>query len=353
VVGTFAASGAQAGTPRVVRGTAVTLSPTRSFVIPRRRDREPPDAVAVGGPYVAVAEGSLVNRGCPPLDLWHTATGAIRTLRPAAPDPDCAGGPDGIGRVWVAVGRSQLAYTLEEITPYMEGAGAGSVDSAVYLLELGTSRYPARILNASFTTGPDLTDERYGQLFSDGKWVIAPRFRVDNSGGSQMLETHVYEFGSGKGVTWSLKVGIVLAANRGRILTRRKQRLILLRVHGEHLWSAPQRGPAALEGRFVVAVHRGVISVYDARTGHRRTRRRICQPHEFGGLYGLQGGLVAYRAQRGIHLLRLANMRDVVARFPLRATRVWLSPTGLVYFDGKKRFGFVPRARLLSALGHT
>jgi hypothetical protein len=276
--------------------------------------------------------------------VWNPASGAARYA-----GGDC-GDAEGIG--WLARVGDRVAWTYSEQTNTLH-------ESVLVTTRLGSGRQDA-------ISADNDQDQDLGNLHGHGSLLVFNRWTEPKEG--VVLRPQLWQIVGTQKASERLIVSRpdamrVEDVDAGRIAVyTRAGRIVLLRADGQRIATfRVGRGAAdiSLSGS-QLALRRGkTIEVYDVDRGKRvrmRTLRQLSSPPR---LAGVQGKVAVYVAGIAIHLLRLADGRDVVLRLGNEAgpADAALEPEGLYYsyneaYSGRPgRIGFVPLQRLLARLG--
>jgi WD40-like Beta Propeller Repeat len=276
--------------------------------------------------------------------VWTPASGAVRHA-----GGDCG---DAYGIGWLALAGYRVAWTYSEQTNTLH-------EDVLVTTRLGSGRQDD-------ISADNDQDQYLGNLHGHGSLLVFNRWTEPKEG--VVLRPQIWQIVGSRKASERLVVSRpdairVEDVDAGRIAVyTRDGRIVLLHADGQRIATfRVGRGAVdiSLSGS-QLSLRRGkTIEVYDVDRGkrvHVRTLRQLSAPLR---LVGVQGKVAVYVAGIAIHLLRLADGRDVVLRLGNEAgpADAALEPEGLYYSYNEAyvpqpgRIGFVPRRRLLARLG--
>jgi Tol biopolymer transport system component len=272
----------------------------------------PVDRMSANGSRVA-----FVTDDCAPLTVWDAATGARKRVRMHVA---CDDEP----YVEVALGRSRLAVSID-YPPDMDAE---------------PTKHEVWMVDADGTRPRLLANDLYAEL-DVGRAIGPPAMVGDQAvytrwqhavGGILKRPTVVVDR---RRIASGRNAGPVADADAARILVSRSDGLVVLRPDGrveQRLRAAPA---AELADDTVVTLERGLLRVWDVRSGALRRTRRIAASAEPVRLLDAGAGFAAYRRGAVLHLLRLSDGRDFSVR-GMGGGLVRLTERGLFHASGSR-----------------
>jgi len=303
------------------------------------------ESLAMDGARVAFdVEGDLPKGRCNRVRVWNVLNGAMAT---ASGKGTCAADNSSTG-----AGVRQLAIAGTRLAWIVNVGGNSESDDYLYTASLPRPKEKSLAFARRVgIVGGDLAGDWIGGLAGNGRVLAVNQWRT----GPKNIVT--------EGRLRTIGTGLHTIANGTDTIVARSTdgtKIAVLRPDGSvGLYSSSgsflrQVTPSsakevALGGGYLVVLTKGAsVEIYDAGTGVKIRSTRVARG---AGSIDLEGSLLAYRAFRAVHVLRLKTLQDlIVARAGKSVAGVQLEPPGLAYAwttaTGVGKLAFVPKSRL-------
>jgi hypothetical protein len=308
------------------------------------------ESIGMDGSRVAYAVQGVV---CTKVFVWDVPTRAgalVSGKRTCGADSTSTG--DGVAEI--AVAGSRVAWIVNQ---------GGNTESDDHLYVSARPRPKEKLLASAMRTGEvggKLTGGWLGGLVGDGDLLAFSDWRTDGAG--NIVGATLRRAGAARPNTLSagLQAYRAAAADRGRIAVAREDGTVALYSRAGRLLRSivptSLKEVALQGGDLVVLTMSRTVEVYSASTGQRRATWPVKAP---AAHLDIAAGRAVYAVWRTVHLLRLADGKDVALPAARRAVAgLEIEAPGIVYayntVKGIKDVGnlaFVPMAKATALLG--